>query len=185
MPASKPTRERKASADSVSIADTIRSSTPFKKYESILDLILKQFDAHALFEEAKALHAGRKSRNLKVKNIAPMTLAEANLQDVSHRARLVEVRVSITEHASSLATAIKAAKRATLIRYSPDIDVSGVTAKRLYVERFFKEGEAYLAEMNMIMDSLDHFIKDIDQAGYAMKNTVALLNMVYRPENKI
>ena len=107
------------------------------------------------------------------------------MKDISYRSRMVEIRVNITERRDRLHTTIDVVRRHITVEYGSYSEVRSIAGKRQFFDRFFREGLELISRMDTIIDMLDHFIKDIDQAGYGLKNAVAILQMIYRPENKV
>lgn len=169
----------------MSVKEDIKRSKAFLQYKRILKSIQEELDVVKLADEAKALHSGRKSRFLDRRNLDPKTLVEANLQDVANRSRLVEIIVQLNEHASNLETTVKAVRRHLLFEYGDRTGIGAVRARSAYFDRYFREGEQFLAEVDNLLKSIDHYIKDIDQTGFALKRSVDILQLIYKPERSL
>lgn len=170
--------------DKIPLSDRIRKDESFKRYRRILDKII-EFDIVSLNREAKNLHSGRDTRNLIKSSINPKGVSDANLKDISYRSRMVEIRVNITEKRDLLKTTIDIVRRHLTYEYSAFCDVKSVAGRKIFFDRYFRSGLELLSRMDTTIDMLDHFIKDIDQTGFGLKNAVAILQMIYRPETKV
>lgn len=164
---------------------TIRESKVFKRYQRILRDIVSSLDIGKIKAETRMMHAGRKSRSLNIKKLNPKDLVEANLTDVSCRSRFVEIRVSLTDSVESLKKTVKAVKRHIFVEYSDNIPYKTRADKLMYFDRFFREAEDLLSELDHLVESLDFYVKDIDQAGFALKNAANMLEMIYTRERSI
>jgi hypothetical protein len=164
--------------------DRIKNNAAYQKYLKVLEKV-ESMDLASVVREAKSLHAGRTSRTLHTSDIGPKMLTEALFKDLSYRARMVELRVNVSDKRDRLHTTVDVVRRYLMHRYGEKLGLKSQVSRRQFFDTLFREGIETMARMQSISEMLDMFIKDIDQAGYALKNAVALLQLVYKPETKI
>jgi hypothetical protein len=168
-----------------SLKEQVIANKAFKKYKRILNAVVAQFNPVEVEKEAKTMHAGRLVRSLDPKKMNPRTLIEANVREISYRSRFVEIRVSMTSHRTHLGQVITAVRRYLVSEYGSESGIKTISERKQYFDRYFREGEQIVAEIDYLLDMLDRFVQDIDQAGFALKRTQDLIEMIYVREKSI
>lgn len=163
-----------------SLVKEIKADANYEKFKRIVERIRKRVNIEAATTEALALHAGRTSRSIAGENrYNPMFIIDANLKDLSSRARLVEIRVRNDLQMSNLREAIDAVRRHISTEYADDLrDFSTADQRKSFVDRVIKNAKEFLAEGEALVDMIDVLIKDIDQAGYSIKNSIECLKLL-------
>lgn len=158
----------------------LKKDDTYKRYRAILKTVKESFDIEKHLKEAGYLHRKRKSRLLFEARVSPQKLQEAILIDMSSRSRMVEIRVMLLNEQELLSTAISLGKKHVRATYSDELKEYGSTkeAQVLVAERFFASGATVLSEIDKAISILDLFVKDIDQAGFGLRNVTETLKMV-------
>lgn len=167
------------------LSEAVKGTPQYKQYRRILKTVMESVDLAALEKEAKTLHQSRPSRHLTPKQISPRVLTEAHMRDIANRARLVEIRVSLAEHQAQLELCVRTVRGFLTIEFGDASPATNRDDRRAYFDRYFRNGIAFLDEVNRIIAMLDLFIKDLDQCGFSMRNLVTLLQMIYTPERSV
>lgn len=162
----------------------IRKNKAYRKYLLFLDRV-ERLDVRSLMSEAKGLHAGRTSRTLYTASINPKSLSEAVLKDVAFRSRLVELRVQLADVRDRLSSFIKAVSKYLNHRYGDKLGLRSQASRKIYFDTILREGVGKLDDLDSALSILDFYIKDIDQTGFGLKNAVAVLQLIYKPENRV
>ncbi len=168
----------------MSLLKQIRKDPQYATFLRILETTRKNLDTETATAEAKALHASRTSRSLSGKDrYSSKSLIDANLRDLSTRARLVEIRVTNDRKLSHLKEAAEALKKYVSTEYVDELksDFSTAGQRSDFVDRVLKSANALLAEGESLLSVLDFLIKDIDQASHSMRHVVDCLKLL---ENK-
>lgn len=158
----------------------IRRDENYNKVKAHYEGVVKKTDLETLFNEAVSLHAGRLSRNLSGdKRYSPKYIIDANLRDLSYRARLVEIRVSVDRKLKGLQEMVDALKRYILTEYADDLhDYKTIEQRRGFAARVVKAQEQFLAEGYSLVAAVDTLIKDIDQSSYHFKTIIECLKLL-------
>lgn len=174
---------KKQQAQSLDL-DDLKEDAKFKQYKRIVKEIERSVDIEKLTTEINRLHSGRKSRNLHGKSPTGDSLMEASLQDSSNRSRMAEIRVEAFRQQSMLEEAIAAVKRHLMNEYRESFSGLRTKGERLgYVEQFLTRGLRLNANLENFMERVDFLIKDIDQTGFSLRNSINVLEIVYSKNN--
>lgn len=162
------------------LQEQLKSDDTFQRYRSILRTVRGTLDLEKQLKEASYLHKRRKSRKLFELRVSPIKLQEAILEDMSNRSRLVEIKVLLLDQQELLSTAIGLGKKHVRATYASLLSTYGTTkeAHMLVVEKVFSAGLKTLAEIDNAVAILDLLIKDIDQAGFGLRNSVDVMRML-------
>lgn len=157
----------------------IRKDPNYQKFLKIVENIRTKIDLDATLNEALSLHASRTSRNLHGEDrYSPKTLIDANLKDLSYRARLVELRVKLDISLVTLEEALDAMKRHISTEYYEDLkDFSTADQRKAFVIRVVKNSNQFLQDGKGLIETLDHLIKDIDSASHCMRHVLQALEL--------
>lgn len=165
---------------SQNLLKAIRGNPNYKQFLTIIEVVRGRIDIEAATKEASALHAGRLSRSLHGEHrYSPKHIVDANMQDLSNRARLVELRVRHDKQLSNLKAAVDAMRGHILTEYSDELgDFSTADQRKSFANRVMKSSVQLQSDLEALISILDHLIKDLDQASHTMRNIVALLQMI-------
>jgi hypothetical protein len=164
----------------MSLRELLEQDSTFQKHSKLLEDLQAETSLVKIRKEAEFLHLNRPSRSLYSKEVGPNRLRKAILQDLSNRARMTELKTSLFMKRELLETSMKATRNHINSRYRSSISkFAGTQAdKAKLMDKILEDGVLYLSKLTSTIEVIDMFIKDIDQAGYALKNTTDLLKMV-------
>ena len=163
------------------LVKSVRSGDTYTQFKKVVETVKNRADVEGGTKEALSLHATRLSRGIRGKDrYSPMLIVDACLQDLSIRARLVEIRVKNDLQFATLKEAIDSMRRHITTEYNDELKEEFSTAeqRRAFVDRVVKNAKAYLAEGEAFVSMVDAIIKDIDQAGYQIKAIVECLKLL-------
>jgi hypothetical protein len=166
----------------------IRLDSKYKKFKQILQAAQEKVTFQPDREEALALHAGLLVRTLYgKKQFSSKSILESLSQVQANRSRLVELRVRSSVHISYVKESSKALKRYVYTQYAEDLKVSYKTKdqREALLMRLTDVAEEFLAEGENHIELLDTFIKDLDQAGFTLRDMVKVLEMLVGKEGKL
>lgn len=166
----------------------IREDVKYKKFKHIVLTEEKKIDEAVHIEELTGLHTSRISRTLygKKGQYSAETLMEASLQDLSVRSRMVEIRVQLALHADIIETAIKSISKYIYVEYllnDPCYTTEG--QRNNFISDFLARWNEDLRKYKSIIEMADTFIKDIDQAGFNLRNMMDCLKLLSETKGKI
>jgi len=171
--------------DRTELEEEIIACKPYKRYKRILQGIKDQFDPEALREEMRGLFQARLTRDIRPKKVDPKVLLDANAVDVSYRSKLVDMRVNLAEYRKTITDASSAVRKWILSEYTDIAGVKTSEQRKNYVDRFFRGSNRLTADIDNLMEQLEWYIKDIDSAGFRMKDMKDLVEMIYTRERSI
>ncbi len=158
----------------MSFSREIKTDKRYKKLLHILEVAQSRIDVARDRNEAFAMHSGLLVRQLYGKQVfstKKVLLATAQLQ--ANRSRLVEIRSRASEHISYLHQGCTAFRRYCLANY----DFTGYKTKEQkdsLLDRPMRPILDFIAEVDNLIEMLDTFIKDIDQAGHGVRHIVEI-----------
>jgi hypothetical protein len=167
------------------LREEILDSKTYKKFQRIVTSIRDTFDPGKIEQEIKSLHAGRLARGFgSASKVNPKNMMDASVRELANRSRLVEIRVGLVEHAVNLRKATGALKDYLLSEYQIE-GLKTKTDRLAYYSRYFRQANFLYDEVDRLIDACDHFVKDIDQAGYNLKIIKECLDMIYVKERSV
>jgi hypothetical protein len=163
-----------------SLFDTIRQDDAFSTFRNIVKTARTYLKIEQYREEALALMMNRLSRQIHgKKQFSPKIMLEAAANDMSSRARLVEIRVRCKVHLDSLEDACKALKNHVLTTYMEEMRAfSNAESRNALIERVQKSARSITTEATALIDMLDQIVNDIDKASYHMSNMTQMIVML-------
>jgi hypothetical protein len=169
------------------LVKTVRADPNFKKFLKLVENITAKIDTEAISREALGLHSSRLSRSLHGEaRYSPTALIDANIQDLSFRARLVELRVTLGRKLDKLDEVMAAIKRHISTEYDDELrDFATVDQRKAFVTRTIKRQHAILADGNSVISMIDLLIKDIDQASHSMRHSLDCLKLLATTSGKV
>ncbi len=165
----------------------IKEDVKYKKFARVVATTQKRVDLEANRNEAIASHATRTSRQLHgKKQYSPKALLEASMNDLSVRARLVEIRVNVSIHIELLEEACDALRRYIFTQYREQMnEFQNEAQRKALIERVQGVALEIKTEGNSLLTTLDHIIKDIDQASHLLRNMVEMLKLIDSSKGKV
>jgi hypothetical protein len=165
----------------------LKGDDEYKKFREILRNTRTKLNIEKDRTEAFVLMSGRSARSLHgKKQFSPRALMEASANDLSARARLVEIRMRAKVHIDLLAEAGEALKAHIFTEYSDIMRLVGTSEhKKALVDRVQKTAKTLIAEANALIELLDQIIKDIDSASFQLRNIMETLKLLDGTKGKI
>jgi hypothetical protein len=163
-----------------SLIKEVRQDPQYETFARILEQTKKRVNIEGSVEEALSLHASRTSRALNGNDrYSPKKLIDASFKDLSVRSRLVEIRVKNDKQMSHLREAMKALRRYISTEYADDLrEFSNAEQRNAFIDRVMKAANTFLAEGDACQDTIDHLVKDLDQAGHNMRHAIDCLKIL-------
>lgn len=170
-----------------SLVSDIREDENYKKYKRVLKLIKKRLDIERDRSEVMSIHASRGSRAIYgEKQYSKKVLYEANAKDLMHRSRLTEIREMNSIQISYLKEARDALHRYILTKYKIEMrSYSNQQARKALLDSVTKAASEMIAESQALIDTIDMFIKDIDQAGHSIRHMVDILKLIAEKPGRV
>ena len=160
----------------------IKESVAWEKINRVFENTVKCVNLEMAQNEAMAMHANRDSRKLKSNQnrYDPNLLIDCCLQDLSFRARMVEIRVKIDLQCTILRESVTYAKNFILTKWASEIgdEYKTIDQKKSFVDRLLKNQLEFLGSVKSLLDLIDVLIKDIDQSGHSMRHIVDCLKLL-------
>ncbi len=162
------------------ILKDIRGNPEYKKFKKIVTLVQERINIDRDQAEALAMHAGRTSRRLHGnKQYSPKALIDASLNDLSCRARLVEVRVQCSIQIDLLHDALKAIKHYITTEYHDEMKAFKTVGQRTaFVERVVASALVIESDGKAFIKLLDDLINDVDKASYHLRLMIDALKLL-------
>lgn len=166
------------------IAD-IRDTHEYKTFKKIVSKCEAAINLEQDRSEALALHSGRSSRTLHGrKAYQARALVDASLNDLSCRARLVEIRVRWSMQIDVLDAAVKAIKHFIDTEYNTRMKKAFTTVgdRKAFVERVIKAALTVQSEGAAFLKVLDTLIGDCDKASFHLRTMQEGLTLMMSPK---
>lgn len=161
------------------ILASLKADPQFKKFRGIVTTLRENIDVDKAMAECLSLHASRISRTLYAKPKGPKILLDASLMDMSFRSRMAEIRVQLAKNTAILEEAIKSIKRYVNTEFFDELNAySNVEQKRNMVDRVVASALDLQADCLAALEHIDGLIKDIDQAGFHLRNAVEIFKLM-------
>lgn len=163
-----------------SLIQLVKADPNYKQFQRIVEHAVSRLNFEAVETEIKALHGGRRSRSMYGdRRYSPKYIIESSAQDLSVRARLVEIRINYDRQLSTIREAVAAMKRHVTTEYDDDLrEYSTAQVRRDFADRVVKQAHRILADGQNVIDIVDTVIKDIDQANHTIRHVIECLKLV-------
>jgi hypothetical protein len=173
-------RREQDEIDLIALMRSVKKDKKYTRFARIIQLVSDRLNIEKDRQEAMALHASRTSRALHGgKRYSPRALIDANLKDLSTRARLVEMRVKASYQVEVLEDACEAMRHHLVTEYNQELRSYSTEAQRgAFIKRVQRQALELMAESKSLLDMFDQIIKDIDQASYALRATLDSLKLL-------
>ena len=137
--------------------------------------------------EVDVLQNSRTSRKLYKLALEPTSLAEAALRDLSNRARLSELKTSVYRQQASLETAFDAAAAHLTTKHRSLIQAvaSNATDRKYVINKILKPLRTRIAELECGLEIIDIAIKDLDQAGFLLRNATEMMKLLIERRSQV
>jgi hypothetical protein len=173
--------------DLESFLNDLKEDPKFKKFRLILKNTRERMKIERDRNEALGLMANRTSRAMHGrKQFSPKALMEATANDLSARARLVEIRVRATIHMDLLEDACDALRNHVYTEYHEEVRKYGSAEQRkALIERVQGTARTFIVEGQALIDMLDQIIKDIDAASFHLRNMMETMKLLDGTKGKV
>jgi hypothetical protein len=156
----------------------------FIKAKKILQRIEKTIEPDSLITELFSLHQTRTISKIATKDFMNnhYRIVDSSVDEISKRSRCTYIKMSALKHKALLDETETMLRKYLLSKYSVDIKNKGhtsIAAQRSYVDSKLKDFSSFVAKLNLVMDTADLVIQDVDAAGWGLKriaDTVAMLH---------
>lgn len=155
----------------------------FRSYNTILARVRNEFDYPRCNQELAQLMAERHGRKLWLEPSIPKSdlISKAMLQNGAHRSRAVELAMPLRRFKRTVDKGLKAIKSYIMVEYEAEFaGIRHKTDKELVMEVMLQPAEDLLTELENVIESADLLVADIDQNGFATRDTVQLTATVHR-----
>lgn len=165
----------------------IRDDAEYKKFRKVIKLELERLNLEQDQKEVLSLHASRISRTIYDKRqYSPHVLMDASTMDLAFRSRIVEIRVKASLHISIMEAAISSIRQYIYTKYVQNNNIfSTENARQSYISTVLK---SYISEADKAKSFIilcDTIVKDIDQAGFNLRNMLECLKLISETKGKI
>jgi len=169
------------------LLQSLKSDAKYKKYRNILKTVRGRINVEADMDEILSLHAGRNSRRLFGKDqFSPKAIYEATAQDLSIRARLVEIRQRTSVQSSLLEGAIDQLHKYIRTSYRNSMrGLSNEASRKAGLDAVTNTGNELIVEARTLIDTADQIIRDVDQSGHSIRHMVEILKLLDSSKGKI
>lgn len=146
-----------------------------KKYKTLLRILeeaQERINVEKDRAEAFSLHSGLEVRSLYGKNVfSTKRVLQADAQLQANRSRLVAMRTLATQHISYLQQGCVAYRRHCFATYDFS-DYRNKEERDSILDKPLRPALDFIAEVTILMDMIDMFIKDIDQSGHTIRRII-------------
>jgi len=134
-------------------------------------------------KDVKDIHSIRKMRGLHDHKLSPKRLAEANLQEVALRGRLVKIMLDCMSVRFDLQKLLDMAEAHITTNYQAELSrYSTVGARGAVVRDLLKNGYSQMRVIEKTEELAQYVIEDIDKTSYRSRDTMECFELATRPE---
>ena len=160
--------------------DELREDELFHKYLDIVKTISKRIDTSKITIEVRMMHSERSSRPLKGTRPTNEKLYEAVAKDLAVRSRLTELKATLAVEIDLLEMTLEATNGHLRTKYVEYFDsYKNVEEKKMLGKKILLRGHELAQSLQSAQSHIDMIIKDIDQAGFSMRNMVDLFKILH------
>lgn len=176
-----------SSISNENLLSLIRDDTEYKKFRKVIKLELERLNLEQDQKEVLSLHASRVSRTIYDKRqYSPHVLMDASTMDLAFRSRIVELRVKASLHISIMETAINSIKQYIYSKYVQNSNVfTTENSRQSYINTVLKSYISEVDKAKSFIQLCDTLVKDIDQAGFNLRNMLDCLKLISETKGKI
>lgn len=155
----------------------------FTAFNKVMTQIAGLFSYGSLNEEIMMIHQAREGRDLYLDPSIPKSdrISKAILKNSADRSRLVELLIPLKRYRKTINKNLQAINNYLQVHYG--IAFEGIKTKgdrELVIETLLGKAHGLLSDVEAVIESIEEIIHDIDQSGFATKDTVALVEVVHR-----
>ena len=170
------------------LRNKIKEDEKYKKFKNAFLKEYKKIDLEVDKDQLINLQSTRLSRTLygKKEMYSANSLMEASLQDLAARSRMVEIRVQLSRRLALLEALISSISKHIYSNYlviEPSLKTEA--QKNNFITDFLAVYKEYVKKGTPIVEMADAFIKDIDQAGFSLRNMMDCLKLLSETKGKI
>lgn len=155
----------------------------FRSFNTVLARIRNEFNYARCNEELMQLMAERHGRKLWLEPSIPQSdkITKAVLQNGAHRSRAVELAMPLRRFKRTAEKGLKAIRAYIMVEYENEFaGIRHKTDKELAIEVLMQPAEDLITELENVIEGADQLIQDIDQNGFATRDTKDILIQVHR-----
>lgn len=170
-----------------SLLNRIRKDPEYLQFRRIIKLEQSKLKVEEDIKEVLSLHASRTSRTIYDKRqYSPQAIVDATTMDLSFRSRMVELRVKASLHISLMQAAIGSIRKYIYTKYAkPCGAFTTEAARNSFIDTVLKNYISDVENAQSFIQLCDTLIKDIDQAGFSLKNMLECLKLLSETKGKI
>jgi len=160
------------------LRDSLREDPNLKRFSSVYKTVRGSMNMERIEQEVRFLHTNRSARSLTAAKISPTVLSRANVEDLSARSRLTEIKLMCYRTSELLSISLDRARSYVRTEYRDEVlEVSGRTKseKDTALNTLFEGPISFLREVESLSDQIDMIIKDIDQSSFNLRRLQDLL----------
>lgn len=107
-------------------------------------------------------------------------------QDQSTRSRMTEILAEVSAARRELNTLVEKFQEYAMVAYVDDLKAVGAAKEReRFLNMIVRSILNYGSDLNNLAEEIDFYVKDIDKAGYAAKNLVEMMSVLYRRDGAL
>lgn len=169
------------------IVATVKKDSQFTEFKNVWTRLIKDFDPDSAVSECQALHNSRLSTKIRDNKgqFSPQMLIDASAIDLSTRSRMSYIAANLQLRLSKLESAIDAMDNLITSKYCPEFEIKTVDDKRKFVKRVLKSYVITFEKGKAALEFIEALIKDIDQAGFNLRNMVDCVKLLSETKGKI
>lgn len=162
-----------------------------KRYKRLRDIYktstLFQLTVPEYTKEVRQLFQIRGFRTFNVNGTNSLSkLASLIVEDQSYRSRMIEIYATVCSAIKSLDDMLSRFQDYATVTYARDLKAVGAAKEReRMVRNVMSEYYKYKDDLELLRDEIDLYVKDIDKAGFALKNLVETLALIERREGTL
>lgn len=164
--------------------DKIAKDPRIAKFRKAVKLLRTNDQSVKYYEEMRAAHVTRRERRATAQKLienAQRDLIDMVMRNQSIRSRCVEMKMEIFNVAALIEDHLSALTSHLLLTYQGDIAVivkSKTKTDRVeFIHSMFQREIKFLNQLKRIVKIADVLIDDLDQAGWAVQRTTAVLTL--------
>ena len=159
-------------AEEQTLQDALNTDDAYVSYRNVVRTIRERNNLKAVIADVRANAAARLLPSMYAEAPTEMKLYKAIGKEIATRSRLTEIRGSLTIDASSLKKALDAISSHVRVNYQDWLADYGkrVDDQKQIIYSVLRHGYVLRDDMATVIDLIDFYIKDIDQANFSASN---------------
>jgi hypothetical protein len=156
----------------------------FIQAKKILGRSEKTIEPDSLITELFSLHQTRTVSKIATKDFMNnhSRIIDTSVDEISKRSRCTYIKMTALKHKAMLDETESMLRKYLISKYTAYMKNKGyssIAAQRSYVDSRLKDFSSFVSKLNLVMDTADLVIQDVDAAGWNLKriaDTVAMLH---------